>query len=1012
MISILYVDDESALLDIAKLFLERTGQFSVDTATSAPEAIEKIRKNSYEAVISDYQMPEMDGIAFLKILRKEHPKLPFIIFTGKGREEIAVEAFENGADFYVQKGGQPKAQFSELLLKVNAAVQRRRTEKSLLESEEKYRNLIERATDGIVVLQDSLIRYCNQHSAEIMSCSVLELINRPFSDFVAAEELPKLKANYARRMAGEQVPGTYETVLIKKDGSQVFAELNAGIVEYEGKPADMLIIRDITQRKRMEKDLLKKNTDLNAAYEKLNQQDAALQQKEEKFRMIFDTAPNLIMSVNREGIIVDCNQRVRDVLGYEKTEVTGQSLAKILHHEDLTREQDCLAEIMTDGTVYNRHCKMVKKDGHVIDVSINATGIKDKSGRYFRTVCIIDDVTERLAAEETLRATKEKYTKAFHAAPDAIVISEIASGQFVECNDATSIIFGYSHDELIGKSARELGILLNDEDRDALIRQVMAQGRVVQYELVERRKSGELFNASITADTITIGNTRYLITIIRDITQRKRTEDALRASEARYKNVVEDQTEFIARFLPDGTHVFVNEAYLRYFNKTRDEVIGHTFYPDIPKEDQMILKEHIAALTPVNPVATVVHRIIMPDGTVRWQRWSDRALFDKMGTIVEYQSVGRDVTEQKRVEEALRNSDQLMRGIVNHLPDPTFVINDTGEVIAWNKAMEGLTGVRGQDMVGKANYEYSVPFYGKRMPILIDLALHYDEEVGKKYTFVRHEGETLVAETTIAHPLGKSSIVLWGKATPLYDKDGRLSGAIETIRDITERKQEELRLNHAIRQLNLLTSVTRHDILNQLLALKGYLELSHEFLQDPDRLLEFITKEQKIASVIENQITLTQEYDEVGTKAPIWQNVNYCILQAIAHLPVRDIHVAVDCPDLEVFADPLFEKVMYNLIDNALRYGGGQLKEIRVSSHENSENLALVCEDDGAGVSDNEKRHLFERGFGKHTGLGLFLSREILSITNIKIIENGTFGKGARFEITVPKGAYRFSGSR
>ncbi|MDD3137266.1 MAG: PAS domain S-box protein, partial [Methanoregula sp.] len=875
------------------------------------------------------------------------------IFTGKGREEIAVEAFENGADFYLQKGGQPKAQFSELLKKVESAVRRRRAENSLRESEEKYRNLIERATDGIVVLQDGKIRFCNQHSADFVGYSILDVTGRPFTDFVAPEELPQLQKNYERRMAGEKLPGTYETVLIRKDGSRIFAELNAGLVEYEGKPADMLIIRDVTQRKHMEAELQKKNVDLHTALEKLHQQDAVLHKKEEKFRMIFDTAPNLILSVNRDGIIVDCNLRVRDVLGYEKREINGQSLAMILFPDDQVTAKNCLGESMTIGAVYNRHVRMVKKDGQLIDVSINATGIKDQSGRYFRTVCIIDDVTARFAAdellrrreekfrkifdtamtlitsitldgtivdcnqriqdvlgyskaeiigqpisliihpedleqardsfvqiqktgvyydkhfrmirkdgmiirvsinatgikdrhdkyfrviciieditarllaEETLRITQEKFSKAFHAAPDAIVISDLSSGRIIECNDAASVIFGYTHDELIGHSARELKILKNDEDWEVLIWRVKTQGRVEQFELVERRKSGELFNVSIAADTMTVGDSPYLITIVRDVTERTRTEEALRLSEARYKNVVEDQTECIARFLPDGTYVFVNEAFLRYFHTTREAIIGHRLSLDIPEEDQKIIREHFLALTRENPVATVVHRIQKEGGAIVWLRWSDRAIFDPNGTLIEYQSVGRDITEQKLVEEALRNSDETMRGIINHLPDPTFVINTKGEVVAWNKAMEDLTGVRRKDMVGKKEYEYALPFYGKRIPILIDLTLHYDEESKKKYVYVRREGETLVAETNIAHPREKSSLVLWGKASPLYDKDGKLSGAIETIRDITERKQEEIRLNHAVRQLNLLTSVTRHDILNQLLALKGYLDLSH-----------------------------------------------------------------------------------------------------------------------------------------------------------------------------------------
>jgi signal transduction histidine kinase len=128
-------------------------------------------------------------------------------------------------------------------------------------------------------------------------------------------------------------------------------------------------------------------------------------------------------------------------------------------------------------------------------------------------------------------------------------------------------------------------------------------------------------------------------------------------------------------------------------------------------------------------------------------------------------------------------------------------------------------------------------------------------------------------------------------------------------------------------------------------------------------------------------------------------------------LPLRAVHIEPDPADPEVYADPLFEKVFYNLIDNALRYGGDQMKTIRVSSQESDTSLTIVCEDDGVGITDEDKKKLFRKGFGKHTGLGLFLSREILAITGITITENGVPGKGARFEMTVPKGGYRFTGT-
>jgi signal transduction histidine kinase len=132
------------------------------------------------------------------------------------------------------------------------------------------------------------------------------------------------------------------------------------------------------------------------------------------------------------------------------------------------------------------------------------------------------------------------------------------------------------------------------------------------------------------------------------------------------------------------------------------------------------------------------------------------------------------------------------------------------------------------------------------------------------------------------------------------------------------------------------------------------------------------------------------------------------VRHAIAALPLRRVGVIVDRPDLEVYADPLVEKVFYNLIDNALRYGGGEMKTIGFSCRETEAGLILACEDDGEGIRGEDKTHLFEQGYGKNTGLGLFLTREILSITGIAIAETSEYGKGARFEMLVPKGAYRF----
>ena len=238
---------------------------------------------------------------------------------------------------------------------------------------------------------------------------------------------------------------------------------------------------------------------------------------------------------------------------------------------------------------------------------------------------------------------------------------------------------------------------------------------------------------------------------------------------------------------------------------------------------------------------------------------------------------------------------------------------------------------------------------------------------------------------------------------------GTRLGIRVALTDITDKKAAGDALILSNKKLNLLSSITRHDIRNQLLSLKAWLEISKKELGDPQKMREYIAKEERAAEAIEHQILFTKEYENLGVKAPVWQDVSSCVKNAAAALPLRDITVLTELPGCEIYADPLCEMVFYNLIDNALRYGGEKMTMIRMSMQESEKGLVIILEDNGNGIAAGEKMNLFERGAGQHTGLGLNLSREILSITGITITEKGEPGKGARFEIAVPKGVYRNS---
>jgi signal transduction histidine kinase len=241
---------------------------------------------------------------------------------------------------------------------------------------------------------------------------------------------------------------------------------------------------------------------------------------------------------------------------------------------------------------------------------------------------------------------------------------------------------------------------------------------------------------------------------------------------------------------------------------------------------------------------------------------------------------------------------------------------------------------------------------------------------------------------------------------------GSISERLIILQNRLRRQNLLLRESHEAleagnKKLNLLSSITRHDIRNQLMALDAYISLSGEVPDIPDVLRVYFAKEQKIANTITHQINFTKDYEGLGVAAPVWQNISTLIHSTATSLPLGDVRLEIRCSGIEVFADPLLEKVFYNLIENALRYGGNAMTAIRIRADEPEEYLLIIVEDDGNGISADDKKDLFRKGFGKHTGLGLFLSREILSITGISIRETGIPGKGARFEICVPRGKYR-----
>ncbi len=533
------------------------------------------------------------------------------------------------------------------------------------------------------------------------------------------------------------------------------------------------------------------------------------------------------------------------------------------------RLSSAVTRALTTGEPYNLELKLVRPDGSIRWVNAFGGVRRDGDGKVIGLYGTVQDISERKLAEEALRASEIRYRRLFEAAQDGILILDADTGQIVDVNPFLIDMLGFSREQFLTKKLWEIGLFL-------------------------------------------------------DIVANKESFKKLQQQEyIRHENLPLESA--------DGRHVEV-------------EFVSNVYTVD----DKKVIQCNI-----------------------------------------------RDITERKHAEEALRETNAYLNNLFDYANAPIITWDPGFHITRFNHAFEHLTG-RSQEEVRGKTLDFLFPDKSRSASMtLIQKAFN-----GERWDTV---------EIPILTNDGTIRTVIWNSANVL-DLEGRIVSTIAQGVDITDRKRAEEALKQANKQLNLLSSITRHDILNQLMALKGYLELSHEVIDNPTTLADYITKEEKTANTIEHQIKFTKDYQELGVTAPEWQNVNASIKKAVAGLPMRDIRVEVDPKNPEIFADRLFEKVFYNLIDNALRYGGADMKTIHFSSRESDESLTIICEDDGVGISAEDKKKLFTRGFGKNTGLGLFLSREILAITGITITENGEPGKGARFEITVPKGMWRMKG--
>jgi PAS domain S-box-containing protein len=341
---------------------------------------------------------------------------------------------------------------------------------------------------------------------------------------------------------------------------------------------------------------------------------------------------------------------------------------------------------------------------------------------------------------------------------------------------------------------------------------------------------------------------------------------------------------------------------------------------------------------------------------------------------------------QQEAEERLRQSKAQYRSFVESVEDSIYTVDIDLCYLLINARHLARHGLSPEAYVGKP--------YGD---------FHSKEETDHFRTQVH---QVIALKRSVQDEYEKDGNFYLRKLNPVIDPDDNEVIAVTVISsDITERKKSERDLEIINKKLSLMNEITRHDILNQLTALNSYLTLAEEHTHDLT-VKKFLFRCEQVADVIQSQILFTRDYQNIGIESPQWQNVHATIQHARMSLKIPEVTVEETCSTIEIFADPLLEKVFYNLMDNALRYAGPS-PVVQFRCRQEDHCLIISCEDNGPGIPTGEKKYLFKRGHGKNTGLGLFLIKEILAITDISIEETGLPGEGSRFAIRVPQNAFR-----
>ena len=834
-------------------------------------------------------------------------------------------------------------------------------EQTLRESENLYRTIFNNTGAATIIIgPDTTILLANDGWVNLTGVPRNEQENKKrWTVFVDKDDVERMKQyHYARRNDPTLPPKVYECKVI--DAKNTVHHCFVYVDMIPGSQNSVASVVDITSRVRAE----------------------------ELYQTVFENTGTAMAILEEDTTISHINAEMEKTWEYSREEIEGRvKWPQLVAKEDLPkmREYHRLRRTDPDSVPTQYEFRFIHKNGETRHASVSVALIPGTK----KSVISIRDITEAKKNEKALRESEEKFRALVEQSLDGIIITDFL-GKLLFANRKAGEIIGHHEDVDLAGTVNVLEFITPEFRVNAIQDFIRVAAGIdsylVNYKILTLEKK-EIWIECI-GKKITFEGSSAVLLSIRDISRRKVMEEALKESEGLFRQLEEQLPDYV--IVHDGeTIIFVNTEGARLMGKTPEQIVGTSVLSYVAPEYHELIKKNIQLRhrgIPVEPYEIVLYG---PSGEQRWVmvRATPIPNRDKPTML----TVLTDFTNRKQAEEALRESEAKYRAIIENMQDLFYRTDLQGNVTMVSPRGARLAGYASPDgLIGRnaARDIYADPIERERfLAVLAEKGEVNDCPVTLK-----------AGDGTVRYATASSHFC--------YNAQGKVIGVEGILHDVTERKRAEEALLQANRKLNLLSGITRHDINNQLTALMAYLAMLEEELPDLT-LNEYCRKAAIAARRISSMIQFMKEYEEIGITAPAWQDIRTLVTTADKEVSPGQVKLKNDLPfGTEVFADPLVAKVFYNLMDNAVRYGG-RITTIRFSVQDRNSDRIIVCEDDGEGVARSDKEKIFDRGFGKNTGLGLALSREILSITGITIRETGEPGKGARFELTVPKGMWR-----